>query len=374
MPQAKSRSSNMELLRIVSMLMIVFYHVFCHSIGPALVGGTELFPYLSEPVFSPRLALLSLIYFLGPTANGCFILISGYFLGPREAGTIDIGKTARNLLCQLLTATVVLSVFSYVARLCFQNDCIPAVTDLAFQQSSWFVGYYFLIAVCAKLFLNRYLQNLEQRRFAAFLLTIFAISQFNWSAELIRNISTNLSMFVTGIFLYGLGFYIRKYAPFDRLKTGTVLIVLLAIGGAILLSVYNMTQADIQASALNGTAFTHPIRTFSSTWLLPIAAAVALFELFRRIPVFHSKWVNFLGKATLMVYLFHDNSLFYSLWDRYDWNPLFYYKPVSFLLVVMKLVLTAFFSGVAVYAVFLGAGWLLKKLRPLFLRKEQRNA
>ena len=80
----KIRSTNIEILRIVAMLMIVIFHIVCHCISVQLVGGDSVIKIgndlFNNPVFSKRLFLLDAIMTWGTTGNALFVLISGYFL------------------------------------------------------------------------------------------------------------------------------------------------------------------------------------------------------------------------------------------------------------------------------------------------------
>lgn len=76
MQKLKERNSNVELLRIVAMLMIVSYHFFSHCIVGQMAAG-DLFRI---PVFYKKLSIIAICYTFGNTANDVFILISGYFM------------------------------------------------------------------------------------------------------------------------------------------------------------------------------------------------------------------------------------------------------------------------------------------------------
>ena len=65
----KKRSSNIELLRIVSMLLIVSYHVILHlDIDTSTIS------------IIPNRILINLFMFNGKFGVNLFMLISGYFL------------------------------------------------------------------------------------------------------------------------------------------------------------------------------------------------------------------------------------------------------------------------------------------------------
>lgn len=70
--RSKTRQSNFELLRIVSMLLIVFYHSFYHlKIGKVSASQTP---------FSMNLVIGYLLGSWGLVGVGCFFLLSAHFL------------------------------------------------------------------------------------------------------------------------------------------------------------------------------------------------------------------------------------------------------------------------------------------------------
>jgi len=77
------RDSNFELLRIISMLMIISYHIVLHCISIQLTDKTSITEWengwFNQPFFYKKLCILNLILPMGNTANNIFILITGYF-------------------------------------------------------------------------------------------------------------------------------------------------------------------------------------------------------------------------------------------------------------------------------------------------------
>lgn len=55
----KERSSNIELLRMIAMLMIIVYHIWIHRIDVQLSNDTM---YFIEPHFSKRLTLFKISF------------------------------------------------------------------------------------------------------------------------------------------------------------------------------------------------------------------------------------------------------------------------------------------------------------------------
>lgn len=87
MEKKKTRSSNIELLRILAMFMIVIYHITCHCVtvqltDPGSMGRTVVDTF-NHPVFYTRLLILNSLMTFGIIGNAIFILISGYFMANR---------------------------------------------------------------------------------------------------------------------------------------------------------------------------------------------------------------------------------------------------------------------------------------------------
>ncbi len=170
--------------------------------------------------------------------------------------------------------------------------------------------------------------------------------------------------FLTDVFLYSLGGYIRKYDPLKRIKT--ILLVLL-IGISLVcacFSSYYCRMLDIEKyfRTYNGGDYIQQTYTYGLHNVLVIANVVLLFELFKRIKLKHSKALNFLGAATFMTYLIHDNELFYTLWYKYDWIKALYVNPIEFVSNIFKISVLVYLSGVLIYSVFRLLCFFINKL------------
>lgn len=66
-----SRNSNMELLRMVSMLIIIFHHSFVHS--KININNDNIINILNYTI-------LYIVSIMGTGVNNVFILITGYYL------------------------------------------------------------------------------------------------------------------------------------------------------------------------------------------------------------------------------------------------------------------------------------------------------
>ena len=211
-------------------------------------------------------------------ANAIFILISGYFLVNKGEG-INLAGISKKLLLQLGFAAMILGTASIVAYNTVKEHSITLIDFNAFNSLSWFVGYYFIVIVFTKLFLNRYLDSLSKKNYMMFLLTLFALLQFEWSRNILARLAGGLEVVLTGVFLYSLGGFIRKYNPFEKIKTWAVIAVIIAImlivGGNYYITTANKIM-DFHPES--GEVFTQSIPEYYNYQFIPIALGVCIFE------------------------------------------------------------------------------------------------
>lgn len=335
--EIKQRRSNLELLRIVAMLMIIAFHIYRHCVSGQLTDpdsmermGNGLF---SVPLFYKKLLLLTVFSSFGRAGNVVFMTLTGYFMVAkgREIRLIPIAK---KLLLEQGYAAVLLLITSLLVFRRNPDSCTTLTEINLFNSMSWYVGYYFLVMLLARLFLNRYLEKLERKQYRLFLFALLCMTQFKWIIKLLNGVTGNLVILVTGVFLYSLGGYIRRYQPFARVRTWAIFGVIAGIYALLFLSTYAGVQDRIQDYYREASTdpFIQYIPNVGDNSIVAILLGLSLFELFRRIKMPCCRGINYLGGATFMIYLFHDNSFFYSLWDKQDWITLLCMHPIGFLL------------------------------------------
>lgn len=335
--EIKQRRSNLELLRIVAMLMIIAFHIYWHCVSGQLTDPDSMErmgngPF-SVPLFYKKLLLLTVFSSFGRAANVVFMTLTGYFMVAkgREIRLIPIAK---KLLLEQGYAAVLLLITSLLVFRRNPDSCTTLTEINLFNSMSWYVGYYFLVMLLARLFLNRYLEKLERKQYRLFLFALLCMTQFKWIIKLLNGVTGNLVILVTGVFLYSLGGYIRRYQPFARVRTWAIFGVIAGIYALLFLSTYAGVQDRIQDYYREASTdpFIQYIPNVGDNSIVAILLGLSLFELFRRIKMPCCRGINYLGGATFMIYLFHDNSFFYSLWDKQDWITLLCMHPIGFLL------------------------------------------
>ena len=236
-----------------------------------------------------------------------------------------------------------------------------------FNGMSRYVGYYFSIIMFARLFLNNFLSKLNRANHTR----LFALIEFQWSSyPFLNSFSGGLPVFVTGVFLFSLGGYIKKYNPFANIRTFGLVLILIVEFILIYISFYNITENNLQSYYANGGTgrFTQCILTYDNNSIIPIISGIVIFELFRRINIHSSKIINFLGGSSLMVYLVHDVDLIYSIWNTQDWITLLYYSPIKYIGKHTLWTILTFVSGVIVYILYLILTKFFKKISWIFIK------
>lgn len=375
MEKKKMRSSNMELLRCVAMMMIVSYHIVWHCVNIQLTDGASMARHanglFNNPAFSEKLMILDMMDTFGIIGNAIFLLISGYFMVSKGKGGIDLAKISKKLLYQLGFASIVLTVASTIYFRMKSDTFVQLIDIQVFNSMSWFVGYYFAVILIAKLFLNGFLERLDRNGYLAFLIVSFAFIQFGWTGELAENLMPGLRTLLTGVFLYALGGYFQMYNPLGRLRKFVPAIAIIVTYFFVALSAYNNVESRIQHYVRNGSkgAFIQEVSRFSNYSIIVIIISVCLFEIFKRARIPQSKFLNYLGKSTFMVYLLHDNRFFYSIFDTQDWITLLYNNPYKFVLEIFIWSAIIFACGTGVYTLYRIIVRLFDKSKWILFRK-----
>ena len=363
------RQSNFELLRIFAVVLIILYHIQAHGPQPLLTGDYGYFP---QPILYVRFLILEIGAPLGAIGNGLFIMISGYFMNSNL--NIDTGKIAKKLLLQLGFAVVVLIIVNSVWATFFKNEklSLGIVTKDDFNGGWWFVGYYFLVILAAKLFFNKFTAKMTQSQFKCLLLTSLAVFQFGWSGGVLNNLAGGLREVSGGVFFFLMGGYIAKYNPFKNLKTFTFILTIAAAYGLRFLSQYNIASESIEYFIKSKSAgrFIHSVQGYSEYEIMIVIVVISLFELFRRLNVPYNTAINYIGKGSLIIYFFHENGFFQMFYKNDDWMETLRKSCLMYLLKWFKWAAIAFAFGLAAYVLYTLLGKLLPRIRSWFVVQE----
>lgn len=278
-----TRQSNIELLRLLSMLMIVIFHFNGH----ALATGA--------PFFSAEGIMWNLTHTLTITATSIFVLISGYF---------GINFRIKGVL-RLYLRCAVWGVIGYLLYCALANTPPPTAAKLFARLMPFTHGKWWFIVTYLELYflspiLNAAIEMFDKRKHRiAILIFGFVTLYMGYCRETGEDTwGTSLSHF---LWLYMIARYIYKYVSIDTIQAKRWL----WLGGFFAASAITFGLAALESKmAVPVCLRAYP---YCSPWVLIGAVSFLLFALCFN---FESKAVNWLASSSLSAYLMQDHLYF----------------------------------------------------------------
>ncbi len=296
----KTRQSNLELLRIVAMILIVIFHFAIH-------GG---FDYKTVGITIPRL-WYNFILMGGKVGVDIFVLISGYFL-INEKDLLFKFKRLLKVWGQVFFYSMV---FYVVFRLLgiYEFD-ITIIKETLFPityQRWWFASTYFVLYIIHP-FLNKFLNTIDKKTYQSLLVILVFIWSIIPTLFKMDFEGNSLTWFVT---LYAIAGYIRLYGFNKNIKLKYYLIVLI-----VSLLITYLTSFIYTMLSINSIKYYDDIIFFyGQEKLTTLVISLSLFMLFLNLHINYHKWINALASTTFGVYLIHD----YSPFRKILWSMIF---------------------------------------------------
>lgn len=307
------RNSNVELLRILSMLMVLVHHV-CGQVFGYQFYTTGEGSFLPVSNWLPIILIESFVI----VAVNIFILISGYY---------SIKLRLVSLLKMLLICLFFLLFHNLVLSLAFNEDfnfreiCFPISSNTA-----WFIQCYFMLMLISPL-LNKIFVNIKIKDAIFIVVVLFCINVYFGFIKHgnINEYGYTLSQM---IMMYSLGriICIYKISKIFSIKIWFSLYVLFSI--MLFLLIVKASSYNIE----NGfwlLAYNNP---------LIIVSSISVFCVFIN-RIYVNSQINYLSKGVLGIYLLHAyrpiwfNYIVPFLQDSYkDGNRFFYILILSIIL------------------------------------------
>lgn len=293
MEAVKKRDSNIELLRIIAMLMIIAHHFAVH-------GGF----FFQNRQITGNMLFLQWLSIGGKIGVNLFVLISGYFLA--AASEIRIQKAVKLWLQIFFYSVVIYLIFCLTGLTGFSVRGLVEALFPILSKQWWFASSYFLLYLLSPV-INRGLRKLSQKKHLLLLAVLavfwYGIPVFTWLPERLRDL-------LWFVFLYCISGYLRRYNSAEKQKAGTWLtigtgLLLLSFGYAVFLLDFLVKYQDRYETA------------YFQTWqILMLLTAIPLLLGFVRLKVKNSSLINKLAAASFGIYLIHDsNYVRYFLWQ-----------------------------------------------------------
>lgn len=285
--ERKVRDSNLELYRIITMLLIVAHHYVVNS-GLMDAGG----PIYADPL-SWRSLFLSLFGAWGKTGINCFVLITGYFMCQSH---ITARKFAKLFFEWMFYRLIIQAIFWITGYESFSLKTALLLLIPVKQISTGFTSCYIVFFLFIP-FLNALIQNLTERQHVYLLLLC------GFTYIVLGTIHSVTMNYVTWfIVLYLIASYIRLYPK--KLYENQKLWGWLALT-SILLSI-----VSVFACAWLSTKRQFFLYYFvnDSNTFLAVLTGISSFLFFKNLKMNHSRLINTFSASTFGVLLIHAHS------------------------------------------------------------------
>lgn len=299
--ETKARESNFELLRILSMFMIVIWHIGTHGIA----NYVELSDFIS--------GYTELLYYfirsLSVVAVSVYVMISGYFLSQSK---FKISRLIRFFFEVSFFSIVIYLLNLFMGNIDFSILLLVDSLLSIFSNEYWFVTVYFVMYALSP-FMNQLIDHMHQKMHFNLLLVLFMFFCIWQFIEKIEVLGVNGGFgLVYFLFLYFLGSYINKYKFITKKITAKTYLILY-----ITIAVLN-TLIFIYGTNYNPELFIfkHITRLYSYNSPLVLLMSYCIFQFFNNIKI-QSSLINLTSKYVFGIYLIHDNPLIREiLWKR----------------------------------------------------------
>ena len=300
--QPVKRQSNIELLRIVGMLMIISHHYVVNS------GITENLSFSQHPV---NAAFLTLFGMWGKTGINVFILISGYFMCTSSLTLRRYCKIAFEWIFYHYVIYFIMLAAGYEtftpSRILYLIFSPFIYANGSGNFSSSFLIFYLFIP-----FLNIFIHSAsrkEYRNLVLFLLFVFTVlSTFFFNTVIFGEVFWFIAV-------YFIGGYLRLYPPLWALslrKSARLLLLSLLL---CYLSVGVCTLFQIKLSVpIDPRYFVQDANKLGA-----VLVGVFLFTTFKNLGISYSKWINQIAATTFGILMIHANS---NVWRTFMWRDL----------------------------------------------------
>ena len=323
----KIRNTNIEVLRILSILMIISFHYVYKS-------QYEYINLTSNTIF------IKSFWFFGELGVNLFILITGYYLSNTKASF----KKFVLLISEVLFYNFLLYIIGYVI------NRTPLDISLLFPIITgkyWFITAYLLIYILSP-FYNVLISSMKKNTYQKFLLinlliwcvipTLFGL-QYNTSESIMY-----YNRFIWLSYMYFVGAYIRIFKiKFLSNKKNTLLIIF--ITSILMISsifvIYLFKDVFIRIGTSEIAYFWTPNNIFM------FILSVSIFTFFTQITFKNNEIINKLASTTLGMYLLHDGHLVNYIWKKIFNSHINIYSNM-FLFHILNATFSIFVIGAAI--------------------------
>ena len=364
-----ARSLNIELLRILAMLLVVYCHMIIHV---DLTNGVSRIVLPMYPGWKSAISFTIMQY--GQVGVSIFFMISGYFLVKKQFSWRRIFSTWFQMFLYAVLCLGIAIIAKQFQPLPFgTNELLSGSQTLGtvlwslcpfLYNSYWFIDVYILMLLLSP-FINTVYTHMSQKQ----ILALIALLMFIGTWPLFLSRANDWNYVVYAALGYIIGAYIQTYRDSLRAVSNGVLAVCTVLCTALMLGFNHFVLSGSRwAQRLTWTDQIH-----QGLQILPICIAFCFFVAACRLPQIRlpHMWRTFLlhvSAGTFGVYLLHENTFgFRFIWGVVaSWLPNISSKT--------GFVLTFIVTGLLIFAVLdviamLIDRWLIYPLRNLIISK-----
>lgn len=278
------RESSFELLRILSMVMIVFHHFAVHS-------GFE-WDASSLPA---SYFWCNFISMGGQIGVNIFVLISGYFLVNSKGPVFNLKRILKFWGQVFFYSTAIYIIFVLMGT---KGNILQAFFPIT-SGTWWFASTYFVLFLIHP-FLNKLIACLDKKSYQNLLILLVTCWGIIPSLTGSQYEGNDLTWFIT---LYAISGYARIYGFHPKLTSRHYFVLC----GIFSLLTYSLSAVH----AVLGVKRSLSLTTFYyGQFKLPILLiSSTLFMAFAALKMRYHRWINVIASAAFGVYLIHDHDL-----------------------------------------------------------------
>ena len=305
----KERKSNFELLKILSILLIITFHFFWHS-GFTPENGTLL------------KKITDFISMFGELGVNCFGLITGYFCINKKFKIKNVIKIFVQVLFYSMSIYL-------VSKFIFNIETPLYISLFALPLGVWWYITAYTLVYLISPYLNKIINYSKRKKnFQMVMLLIILFSIIPTIFGILYNNTEYLfyyNRFIWLIIIYIIGAYIQKYNIFLFSNLKKCIINLLFSVTLIIISIIAIEKIAFLNNSINTNYFWQP------NSILMLYLSVSLFMVFKFIKIKNIPIINKLASTTLGVYMLHDG-ISGQIWWNNIFNPrdIFYNFNTSF--------------------------------------------
>lgn len=318
---AKTRDSNIELMRLICLIMITIHHriVFTISKVPIILDGQGEIDYLTAINI-----IVNAFCYIGVN---CFVLISGYYginLKWKKLYGLCVACTFYMLIRNLLVAGGIIDDNFFSIR----NLLMPLTSN-----TYWFITDYVILCLLSPI-LNKAIQNLKKKEF---LLILFAFTianiYFGYGFLKYNSNGHNVSQFV---YLYLIAAYIRRYVKIQEINRNYSLYIYIL--ASLAFGILSIISHYYHIPKFRSFAYNNPLLLVSSISFL-------LYMLSFR---FQNNIINWMASSALAIYLIPGRLLYDHFYYPNVYCPLINKLPegIDCIFLLFSLIIPAIYFAI----------------------------